>query len=120
MLQSVQKAKEFFECWKTKDWQRMYCTCQITWREDKRNTVQYLFELYPADLLQFTLGMKVHSSSDSGLLVRIPFTTVMHLGGNITTKSGLVVMVKEIGAYIPSKKGTWGVNPISVLRGKVL
>lgn len=118
MLKPVEKLKEFLDNWKNKDWEAMFAACQMTWKEN--NKVQALIDLYPADLVQFAIQDKIQSSSEYGLLVRISFNTVTHFHGQIQTRARLAVVVKEIKAYTPSRKGIWGVNPISILRGKTL
>lgn len=101
-----------------RDWEAMYAACQITWKES--NEIKILMDLYPSELIQFTIQDTIQSSSEYGLLVRVPFTAVMHFRGQIQSRAGLAVLVKEIKAYTPSRKGIWGVNPISTLRGKIL
>jgi len=119
-MQVLNKAMEFFNGWKARDWEKAYNACQITWKSNPGNTIDYLTDmLNSSQLFSFKLG-KTHSCSNSGLLVRVNFGAVLYANENIISKEGIVTLVKEIKAYTPSKGGVWGVNPISILRGKVL
>ena len=113
------KAEAFFQNWKKKDWRKMHVACQITWKDGEGNTAEALEAMFgKTDLLQFKVSEEILTSSNSGLLVRLPTSIVTkNILGKVQTKVGFVTLVREIGVRTPSKKGTWGVNPISALRG---
>ena len=105
----------FLIAWKHQDWNRMKLFTQITWKAT---------EVYP-DFLSDTFDVKELRSAkiirrnekvETPVLVDIIVRVQYRMLGESCTKLLAARVIREREPFHPSESGTWGVNPISVIR----
>ena len=109
---------EFLECWKKENFKRMVNFVQITWKSDHvergNEPKEILKNLYGhKKLIYFEIKDR---KLTQGVFVDINVVIKYKTPDGIFTKKIIPRIICEIEAYQPSKEGTWGVNPIGVLK----
>lgn len=98
----------FLEAWKMMDFQKMYDLCQTTWKAE--HTKNDLKKLLPKKIKSYSILKE--NVEMSGVVFVIPFKVkVLSKETKLTAR-----ILREIGPYKPSQKGSWGINPISLLK----
>jgi len=101
----------FMEAWKQRNWPEMFEHCQLTWKEG--HTSGELGKVFGNETYHLTgYEIKGHSNLSSvrqTVLMDLTFSDgrVCHHAANLLC---------EARPYKTATYGTWGVNPISVLR----
>ncbi|MCP4049962.1 MAG: hypothetical protein GY730_04570, partial [bacterium] len=104
---------EFLISWKKKDWDRMSSFTQKTWRSKQKDSTEMLEAWYGFKEL---LGAKiVKKNTASNVSTDITAIIYYVVGSEIETKTITAKVICEIAPYKVSKKGKWGVNPVSTL-----
>ncbi len=101
--------KQFCQAWSKNDYSKMYRLSQITWKSN--NTKKYLKRLIIEKIQGFKI-LSVDFDEKHPCLCDINLQ-VKHKGKLKELKARLI---KENKPYSTSEEGTWGVNPISVIR----
>lgn len=114
----------FLKAYHKKDWETMAKLSQITWasnccrhepaEELKRSLGNIL-------LLDYKMGNFIYNKKDMSF--DIPYTATFKLDlpeAEVATYQCSAMVIKEGAPYKPSIKGQWGVNPISMLRRKLI
>jgi hypothetical protein len=102
---------DFFQGWKDQNWEKMYDNCQVTWKDQRKQTdIEKHFDLDQWKLKQFKInGFSNFSSSKRTFMVELSFAD-----GHI--ENHMAIVICEAAPYKAAPYGTWGVNPVSVLR----
>lgn len=114
----ISALENFMNAWKNNNWSEMFENTQITWRSRGRNKeggidlLKAWFHL--KDLLAFKV-LRIEGISDSCVDVLLSIKYVFGDSGLKETKIKARVIC-ENEPYKPSKDGTWGVNPIGILK----
>lgn len=116
---------EYLAAWVSCDWQAMFEKTQLTWQSN--NDAGELKQLVSdMQLLDARIEDEVPISGLKNSLVRdisvtleykIPFNKKGPKNQTIT-RNIVVRLIKETAPFKASDAGTWGVNPISALRGQ--
>jgi hypothetical protein len=125
-------AYDFLEAWQRKDFDAMYNHCQITWRETTENAKEWLTTTFSAlELNKYTIKGSQRATADKNnpvtlvgvfIKVHIKYRFEEEDGAETLERieniksSSIINCIRETAKYEPSEHGTWGVNPISVLK----
>ncbi len=108
--------KQFCQAWSKNDFSKMYELCQITLKSI--HTKKYLKNLILGSITGYEI-ISVDFDDKHPCLCDINIK-VKHrdisLPSSIKVKELIVRLIKESKPYSTSEEGTWGVNPISVIR----
>jgi len=100
--------------WRARDWASMADQCQMTWRSVTIFPPDYLRARWAAfELIDYKIQGGViltPTSHDLQLMIRYKYRK------GDAVKRMLARVIREAAPYRPSEQGTWGVNPISLLR----
>ena len=114
-VDAIETVKKFMNAWKDSNWPEMFKYTQKTWRSKENNNSELLKNwFYLKDLLTFKI-LRINQISLSCVDVLLG---IGYMFGNLKLKETKVRarVICETEPYKPSKDGTWGVNPISILR----
>lgn len=101
--------KQFCQAWSKNDYSKMYGLCTTTWKA--KNTKTDLKNLIIGKIKSFRIVFTEYNSKFPCLCdINIK---VKYKGKVKELKARLI---KESKLYATSEEGTWGVNPISVIR----
>lgn len=108
--------KQFCQAWSNNDFSKMYEVCTLTWKAqyDQKS----LENLIIGRIKSFKIG---HIEANSkfpcigDIDIKIKHRRVL-FPSLTKTKTIKARLIKESKPYKPSEEGTWGVNPISVIR----
>lgn len=112
---SVDALKNFMNAWKDSNWSEMLKNTQKTWRSKENNNSELLKNwFYLKDLLTFKI-LKINQISESCVDVLL---SIRYVFGDSKLKEMKIKarVICETEPYKPNKDGTWGVNPLSILR----
>lgn len=111
MDKATVKLKEFLEAWKEKDFERMYGASQLTWKEThKVSDISNLFENNP--IIDFEIGLGPYPGDNLADIVFRVRNTKNGRWSNFAEAR----LLRESAPYTTDATGTWGVNPISIIR----
>ena len=114
-MDAIDVLKNFMNAWKDSNWSDMLENTQKTWRSKETNNSELLKNwFYLKDLLTFKV-LKINQISESCVDVLLG---ISYMFGDSKIKETKIRdrVICEIEPYKPSKDGTWGVNPVSILR----
>lgn len=102
---------DFFQSWKDQNWEEMYNNCQITWKDAKKQSeIEKHFDLPEWKLKDFKVtGFTNFSNTKKTFAVELSFAD-----GRV--ENHMAIVFCEAAPYNPVPYGTWGVNPVSVVR----
>jgi len=107
--------KNFMNAWKNSNWSEMLENSQITWRSKENNNSELLKSWFSLkDLLTFKV-LKIETISDSCVDITLGIS-YLYFDSNLKEAKIKARVICETEPYKPGKDGTWGVNPISILR----
>ena len=108
--------KNFMNAWKDSNWLEMFENSQITWRSRGRNKGVDLLKgwFYLKDLTTFKI-LKTEKISDTCVDVTLRISYLYYISNLKETKIRARIIC-ETEPYKPDKNGTWGINPLSILR----
>lgn len=106
-----QCVNDFFQSWKDQNWEEMYNNCQITWKDAKKQSeLEKHFDLPEWKLKDFKVtGFTNFSNTKKTFMVELSFAD-----GRV--ENHMAIVFCEAAPYNPAAYGTWGVNPVSVVR----
>ncbi|MHB8276361.1 MAG: hypothetical protein ACYDIA_01740 [Candidatus Humimicrobiaceae bacterium] len=113
----------FLKAYYKKDWETMAKLSQITWASNCRRepVVELEKSLGNILLLDYKVGNFIYNEKDMSF--DIPYTATFKLNlpdEKAATYQCSAMVIKEEAPYKPNIKGQWGVNPISMLRRKLI
>jgi len=114
-MDAIDALTDFMNAWKGSNWSEMFRYTQKTWRSKKDNNSELLKNwFYLKDLLTFKV-LKINKISESCVDVLLG---IKYVFGNSKLKETKIRarVICETEPYKPDPMGTWGVNPISILR----
>ncbi|MBA7569466.1 hypothetical protein ES708_11205 [subsurface metagenome] len=114
-MDAVETIKNFMNAWKDSNWSEMLKYTQKTWRNKENNNSEMLKDwFYLKDLLTFKI-LKINQISESCMDVLL---SIRYVFGDSKLKETKIRarVICETEPYKPSKDGTWGVNPVGILR----
>lgn len=97
--------QDFLYKWKIQDYVGMHELCQETWKV--ANSVAVLKKLLPKKIKSFKI-VDIEESTEC------VYDAKVYING--VNKAVGIRMICETEPFKPSKKGVWGVNPLSILR----
>ena len=108
----------FLECWKRKQFKKMIDFLQVTWKLEHEKRGTDIKDLLKNSFFGFKklIYFEIKTIQTQGIFVDIETIIKYKIQEKTFTKKIKPRIICEIGAYQPSEKGTWGVNPIGVLR----
>ncbi|MCO5250761.1 MAG: hypothetical protein M9949_04980 [Candidatus Kapabacteria bacterium] len=121
-------AFDFLSAWERKDYEAMFKLCQITWVQTTENAMGWLTNTFSAlELNKFTIQGSKRTSADQNNPVNLVHVFIkvhikyQHLKDEKKAiedikSSSIINCIRETAKYEPSENGSWGVNPISVLK----
>ena len=115
MKSAVETIHEFMDAWKNEDWAVMLVNSQRTWRSKEGNNAERIFNFFGhKKLLEFKIiGMNEVSNCCTDVVIRIKY----YINPGKTQQCEVEArLLNELKEYHPSVDGSWGVNPISVLK----
>lgn len=103
----------FMRAWASADFNRMGRWVTKTWDKEygEDGSLPNLFSVY--SIASWDVGAPLEISD---YMVDVPVTLTTSEGSEVQLVARAII---ESGPYRPSKNGTWGVNPFSVLRQEV-
>lgn len=104
--------ERYMRAWCSGNTRRMYKNSQITWKDRHKETV--LKNLCEGLHLQKFEIMGTQLTGEASVKVAVEMTI------NDEVVASCVMVIAENGAYKPTVEGVLGVNPISVLKYKVV
>lgn len=105
--------QEFLFGWKNRDWNKMLKHSQITWKSTQEDAVEKLKSFFAFRDLEMFEVLESKKVSDMCMDVS---AVIKYSFEKAKIKKIRARVIREIEPYRPSESGTWGVNPISVLR----
>lgn len=113
----------FLKAYYKKDWGTMANLSQITWASNCRREPKVELEKSLGNilLLDYKVGNFIYNEKDVSF--DIPYTATFKLDlldQKAATYQCSAMVIKEVAPYKPNIKGQWGVNPISMLRRKLI
>jgi len=114
-MDAIETVKKFMKAWKDREWSEMFRYTQKTWRSKENNNSELLKNwFYLKDLLTWKI-LKINQISESCVDVLLGIRYVFGDSKLKETKIRARVIC-ETEPYKPDPEGTWGINPISILR----
>lgn len=114
-MDAIATLTKFMKAWKDSNWSEMLKYTQKTWRSKENNNSEMLKDwFYLKDLLTFKI-LKINQISESCMDVLL---SIRYVFGDSELKETKIRarVICETEPYKPSKDGTWGVNPVGILR----
>ena len=114
-MDAIETVKKFMKAWKYSNWSEMLLYTQKTWRSKENNSGEMLKNwFYLKDLLTFKI-LKRNQISESCVDVLL---SIRYVFGDSKLKETKIRarVICETEPYKPDPEGTWGINPISILR----
>jgi len=111
----------FMEAWQKKKWGDMKECCQLTWIFNaRRKAVMFLHDYFCGkDILKFTIT-KMGDISPSCFKCEVEMEIKEVMSGIEKRMRIFPMVICEKKDYKASPYGTWGVNPISVIKGETV
>jgi hypothetical protein len=107
--------RHFFNSWKARDWKGMLEHSQITWRDKPDNSelkMAIWFGQKKLKAFEILVAHRVSETTyDVGLRLSYRGPGRQYVKTNVIAR-----VICESAAYSPHPLGTWGVNPVSVLK----
>ena len=114
-MDAIDTLTNFMNAWKANNWSEMLKNTQKTWRSKENNNSELLKSWFSLkDLLTFKV-LKINQISLSCVDILLGISYIFGDSKIKETKIRARVIC-ETEPYKPSKDGTWGVNPVSILR----
>lgn len=103
--------KAFLQAWQEKDYDFMFKTCQITWKETlgSKEWIKEFYSKVDIDSFEIVSGTMIEKNVIADFMFRIK------VSGKWTIPYR-VRLIRELAPYTAHKDGIWGVNPKSALR----
>ncbi len=114
-MDAIDTLTKFMNAWKDSNWSEMLENAQKTWRSKENNNSELLKSwFYLKDLTTFKI-LKTEKISDTCVDVTLRISYLFYIS-NLKEIKIKARVICETEPYKPSKDGTWGVNPVSILR----
>lgn len=113
----------FLKAYYKKDWETMAKLSQITWASNCRREPKIELEKILGNILLLDYKVSNFIYNEKDIAFDIPYTATFKLDlldRKSATYQCSAMVIKEEAPYKPSVKGQWGINPISMLRRKLI
>lgn len=118
---SIDIVRDFLGALQNEDYEVAFTLTQPTWQTNK--TVKHLKQLLSIKVISFErlevisiAGLDNNIVNDVQVQINFRYRLGKKRESVMCGETRVIRTIKEIGAYRPSKDGTFGVNPISMLR----
>lgn len=107
----------FLTGWQQKNYAAMAEYSQITWKNTVKN-VETILKIWhqDLDLISFEFDENSIFYPSGKCMCKIPLTIRYFFVDAMYTGKCIATLVQEQSSYTPSLNGSWGVNPISLLK----
>jgi len=110
-------ASKFFEAWEKRNWKRMMGYCQLSWK--KLNEHCDLEKVLQARFRHKLLDVKILEVIEVSEVTKDVKVDIQYKDINVKKRIRRKVrLICEKAPLHPSKDGTWGVNPTSMIRAR--
>jgi hypothetical protein len=103
----MNELKQFLRFWKKRNYIKMYRYVQKTWKHN--HTLGELKAMFDLPLLDYEIAEAQENIALSDV------TCSLHIEG-LGWRVSKIRLIKETAPYKAAANGTWGVNPISILK----
>jgi len=113
-MNAIETVKKFMKAWKDREWSEMFRYTQKTWQSKEGNNPSLLASWFGPKNLTKTKIIDEHKISDCcvDITLKINYLFILNLK-EVKIKARVIC---ETDPYKPDPMGTWGVNPLSILR----
>lgn len=114
--------RKYLKAYIKRDFKSMAKLTQITWASKSANPKEEIEKMLGnMILIDFEIGDFIYNKKE--MAFDIPYIAKFKLdlpGEKIKSYSCSAMIIKETNPYKPNVRGNWGVNPISMLRRKLI
>ncbi|MBA7574161.1 hypothetical protein ES695_08255 [Candidatus Atribacteria bacterium 1244-E10-H5-B2] len=113
-MDAMETVKKFMKAWRNRDWSEMFRYTQKTWQSKGGNNPPSLMDWFGPKKLTKTKIIDVYEISDCCVDITLKISYLFI--SNLKEAKIRARVICETEPYKPNKDGTWGINPLSILR----
>lgn len=113
-MDAMETVKKFMKAWRDRDWSEMFRYTQKTWQSKGGNNPPSLMDWFGPKKLTKTKIIDVYEISDCCVDITLKISYLFI--SNLKETKIRARVICETEPYKSNKDGTWGINPLSILR----